>query len=203
MGNASIKKSVQRVVKQMLCNHQYHINAMSFYGICFKCDTCGKEKRIAMENAPQTCLHWGYDWYHQNATDNPETMRLLMRQEIAPNNTVVLHADAIYTVTLIEKIGVQKDGNAQLTGYPDFGTRLTVGYFFDRDAVNKALEQARPDVAGIHFDYAVTERIEDGIRQQNECSDIAWLKYRFKKDRYCWIPQPPIVCPHNGFVMGV
>lgn len=84
--------------------------------------------------------------------------------------------------------------------FANFGASRTWGYYKDRDEAVLALHENRTDMWEYLYDYALIEKIEEGICSY--ASSRQWFKYDLEQGGYFEIDEPECVRNVCNFAIG-
>lgn len=73
-------------------------------------------------------------------------------------------------------------------GWPDYGCKTIWGYYSDYETAIRALHGNWTDMWEFCYDYAVLEKIGEGLAQYAECTQ--WFKYDREREGYFEIEAP-------------
>lgn len=85
-------------------------------------------------------------------------------------------------------------------GLPEYGCQRCWGYFHDYETAVKALHGNWTDMWETIYDYAVLEKIPEGIIPDVE--EMHWFKYDMKHNGYFEIPIPEGECTYYSMTIG-
>ncbi len=103
----------------------------------------------------------------------------------------------IYVITMCEKL--EKD---EETGFPSFGSRFVPGWFANKDTAFDAVKQNASDINETCYDYAVIERIKEGLYSPAFKGERWIFKYNRETDTYEEIQEPDFLSHFCGFAMN-
>lgn len=100
----------------------------------------------------------------------------------------------IYTITVLEKLGVDDKG------LPDCGIERVVGYYADKEIAIDSVKNNTCDIFECLYQYVLVEEVKEGLYNP---ADKRWLfQYNFDKDVYEKIDEPEWMKKFTGFSIG-
>lgn len=93
---------------------------------------------------------------------------------------LTIHRDFIYVVMMCERMGVKNF-------FPDFGSSRLVGWY----GINECC-----------YDYALIEKIEEGLYQPANSGEHWWFKYDHETNTYVPVEEPKEYEHYSGFTIG-
>ena len=85
-------------------------------------------------------------------------------------------------------------------GFTDYGCQRCWGYYRDRETAVQALHENRTDMWETIYDYAVLEKIPEGLIPDPE--EVQWFKFDRKRNGYFEIPMPEGEHDYSSFTIG-
>ena len=85
-------------------------------------------------------------------------------------------------------------------GWPEYGCQRCWGYYSDRDRALQALHENRTDMWETIYDYAVLEKIPEGLIPDPE--EVQWFKFDMKRNGYFEISMPEGENAYSSFTIG-
>lgn len=85
-------------------------------------------------------------------------------------------------------------------GFPDYGSMRTWGYYADRETALQALHENRTDMWECYYDYAILEKIGEGIAAEVEYKK--YFKYDRDRDGYFEMKAPAYYDHFGNFAIG-
>lgn len=108
---------------------------------------------------------------------------------------LTIHRDFIYVVMMCERMGVKNF-------LQDFGSSRLVGWY---GAYETAVSAVMENWCGINehcYDYALIEKIEEGLYKPANSSERWWFKYNQVTDTYDPVEEPKEYEHYSGFTIG-
>jgi hypothetical protein len=85
-------------------------------------------------------------------------------------------------------------------GWTEYGCQRCWGYYSDHDKALSALHENRTDMWETIYDYAVLEKIPEGLIPDPE--EVQWFKFDMKRNGYFEIPMPEGENGYSSFTIG-
>lgn len=95
---------------------------------------------------------------------------------------------SIYAIMTCTKLEEEVYPTGKRSGFPDYGTSKTAGYFTSLDDAKTALLHNSTDLWETCYDYACIEKVEEGLECPGEL--VGWYKYDREKNGYSPIETP-------------
>lgn len=121
---------------------------------------------------------------------NPQTE--LTYLDVQP---LTIHRDFIYVVMMCERMGVKNF-------FPDFGSSRLVGWYSAYETAVSAVMENWCRINECCYDYALIEKIEEGLYKPANSSERWWFKYDQVTDTYAPVEEPKEYEHYSGFTIG-
>ena len=121
---------------------------------------------------------------------NPQTE--LTYLDVQP---LTIHRDFIYVVMMCERMEVKNF-------FPDFGSSRLVGWYGAYETAVSAVMENWCGIDEYCYDYALIEKIEEGLYRPANSSERWWFKYDQATDTYAPVEEPKEYEGYSGFTIG-
>ncbi len=100
----------------------------------------------------------------------------------------------MWFITVFEKCEINE------YGFPDYGSMRTWGYYSNHETALKALHENWTDMWETFYDYAVLEKIGEGISPC--CEHVQWFKFIRDANGYYEMKMPHMYDHWGNFALG-
>lgn len=108
---------------------------------------------------------------------------------------LTVHRDFIYAIMMCERMGFKNFS-------PDLGTSRLIGWYGDYETAVSAVMENWCGIDECCYDYALIEKIEEGLYRPANSSERWWFKYDQVTDTYAPVEEPKEYEGYSGFTIG-
>ena len=108
---------------------------------------------------------------------------------------LTVHRDFIYAIKVCERMGVKNF-------LPDLGSSRLIGWYGIYETAVSAVMENWCGINEHCYDYALIEKIEEGLYKPANSSERWWFKYNQVTDTYDPVEEPKEYEHYSGFTIG-
>lgn len=121
---------------------------------------------------------------------NPQTELIYLNVQ-----PLTIHRDFIYVIMMCKRMGVKNF-------FPDFGSSRLVGWYGDYKTAVSAVMENWCGIGECCYDYALIEKIEEGLYRPANSNERWWFKYDHETNTYVPVEEPKEYEHYSGFTIG-
>lgn len=108
---------------------------------------------------------------------------------------LTIHRDFIYVIMVCERMDIKNF-------FPDFGSSRLVGWYGSYETAVSAVTGNWCGIDECCYDYALIEKIEEGLYKPANSSERWWFKYDQVTNTYVPVKEPKEYESYSGFTIG-
>lgn len=108
---------------------------------------------------------------------------------------LTVHRDFIYAIMVCERMGVKNF-------LPDLGSSRLIGWYGIYETAVSAVMENWCGIDECCYDYALIEKIEEGLYRPANSNERWWFKYDHETNTYVPVEEPKEYEHYSGFTIG-